>query len=44
MEETLHLEDILEVIKKDLALIVILFVLFAALAALVTLFLMTPRY
>lgn len=44
MEETLNLEDILEVIKKHLALIVILTLLFGALAAFATAFLMTPQY
>ena len=44
MEETLNLEDILEVIKKHLSLIVILTLLFGALAAFATAFLMTPQY
>lgn len=44
MEETLNLEDILEVIKKHLSLIVILTLLFGAIAAFATAFLMTPQY
>lgn len=44
MEETLNLEDILEVIKKNLAMIIALVLLFGAAAAFATAFLMTPQY
>ncbi len=44
MEETLNLEDILEVIKKNLAMIIALVLLFGAAAAFATAFLMTPAY
>ncbi|MFC3420045.1 YveK family protein [Salinicoccus hispanicus] len=44
MEETLNLEDILEVIKKNLAMIIALVLLFGAIAAFATAFLMTPQY
>ncbi|GAB3063762.1 YveK family protein [Salinicoccus sesuvii] len=44
MEETLNLEDILEVIKKNLAIIAALVLLFGAIAAFATAFLMTPQY
>lgn len=44
MEETLNLEDILEVIKKNLAIIIALVLLFGSIAAFATAFLMTPQY
>src|SRR5690625_1662459 len=44
MEETLNLEDILEVIKKNLWLIISLMLLFGAIAAFATALLMTPQY
>ncbi|MCG1009936.1 capsule biosynthesis protein [Salinicoccus sp. ID82-1] len=44
MEETLNLEDILEVIKKNLAMIIALVLLFGSIAAFATAFLMTPQY
>lgn len=44
MEETLNLEDILEVIKKNLLMIAIMTLLFGSIAAYGTLFLMTPQY
>lgn len=44
MEETLNLEEILEVIKKNLAMIIGLALLLGALTAFATAFLMTPQY
>lgn len=44
MEETLNLEDILDVIKRNLIMIISLTLLFGALAAFATAFLMTPQY
>ncbi|WP_342388759.1 YveK family protein [Salinicoccus bachuensis] len=44
MEETLNLEDILEVIKKNLAMIIVLVLLFGSISAFATAFLMTPQY
>src|SRR5690625_4482633 len=44
MEETLNLEDILDVVKKNLIMILSLTLLFGALAAFATAFLMTPQY
>ena len=44
MEETLNLEDILEVIKKNLWMIISLMLLFGAIAAFATALLMTPQY
>lgn len=44
MEETLNLEDILDVIKKNIVLIISLTLLFGAVAAFATAFLMTPKY
>ncbi|WP_017548145.1 YveK family protein [Salinicoccus carnicancri] len=44
MEETLNLEDILDVIKRNLVMILSLTLLFGALAAFATAFLMTPQY
>lgn len=44
MEETLNLEDILDVIKKNIVLIISLTLLFGALAGFATAFLMTPQY
>lgn len=44
MEETLNLEDILEVIKKNLWMIISLVLLFGAIAAFATALLMTPQY
>lgn len=44
MEETLNLEDILDVIKKNLIMIISLTLLFGALAAFATALLMTPQY
>lgn len=44
MEETLNLEDILDVIRKNLIMIISLTLLFGALAAFATAFLMTPKY
>lgn len=44
MEETLNLEDILEVIKKNFLMIAIMTLLFGCIAAYGTIFLMTPQY
>lgn len=44
MEETLNLEDILEVIKKKFLMIAIMTLLFGCIAAYGTIFLMTPQY
>ena len=44
MEETLNLEDILEVINKNLLMIAILTLLFGCITAYGTIFLMTPQY
>ena len=44
MEETLNLEDILDVIKRNLLMISIMTLLFGCIAAFGTLFLVTPKY
>src|SRR5699024_4195011 len=44
MEETLNLEDILEVIKKNFLMIAIMTLLFGCITAYGTIFLMTPQY
>ena len=44
MEETLNLEDILDVIKKNFLMIAIMTLLFGCIAAYGTIFLMTPQY
>ena len=44
MEETLNLEDILEVIKKNFLMIAIMTLLFGCIAAYGTIFLMTPQH
>ena len=44
MEETLNLEDILGVIKKNLIMIISLGLLFGAAAAFATALIMTPQY